>query len=129
LRKLGTAAGLQSSAWSVLVEVGDETDICLDVCQRTKITNWGQMQEALRAIEKDGNWWKDWLRLLAHRCEESGERAPFNRPWLVFSIIRLLDSPHMPSIDVMYEPLWSQIEALHAEVQDKKTAARESQAT
>ena len=124
LRSLGTRAGLQVSAWQSLVEVGDETDICLDVCRRTKITTWGQMKETLKVIGDNRNWWIDILRQLVRRCEQSNVPVPFNRPWLVLSIICLLDFSHMPTIDVMYEPLWMEIEGLQTQVKERNQGGR-----
>ncbi|HET6734011.1 hypothetical protein, partial [Mycobacterium sp.] len=124
LRELADRAKFQRSEWPEVVEIGDETDICLEVCRRTQIKTWGDLQAALDAIEADEQRWEHWLNVLVRRCEQADVRIPFDRAWLVFSIIRLLGFPHMPTIDLMYQPLWQQIAAIHRDVSaDMATAA------
>ncbi|HET6734817.1 RelA/SpoT domain-containing protein [Mycobacterium sp.] len=120
LRELAARAGFQCSEWPGVVEIGDETDICLEVCRRTQIKTWGDLQAALDEIESEQHRWEHWLAVLVRRCDDAKVRIPFDRAWLVFSIIRLLGSPHMPTIDLMYPPLWQQIAAVHRELSSEK---------
>lgn len=110
---LGESAGLQKSDWQDLVVVGDETDICLEVCQRTELKTWGALDDALWAIEDRRESWKKWLELVVKASNRPGGYTPYNRPLLVFSIVRLLEYPSLPSIDSMYGPLWQEIDTVH----------------
>lgn len=111
--ELGLAAGFQKSEWQDLVVVGDETDICLEVCRRTELTTWGALDKVFWTIEERRERWKTWLQMLVDASKRAREDPPFNRPLLVFSIVRLLESPGLPSIDTMYPRLWRRIYTVH----------------
>nr|MDT0663854.1 hypothetical protein [Micromonospora sp. DSM 115978] len=106
LRDLGSAAGFKDSEWSELVRIGDETDICLAVCATTGIRT---MRDFLHAVDKiieasDHNilllrtiFGVEEMESLQYADGGTGDKSrvsmPFDRPLLVFSLLRLAESP------------------------------------
>ncbi|WP_157625766.1 hypothetical protein [Mycobacterium sp. 155] len=117
-RRLGNEAGFQESGWKELVHIGDETDICLEVCQRTNLRTWGDLDEVLFSFARShcgdaaGAARDNKLKLLKQFVaviDTKKGTQPFDRPLLVFSILRLLEYPVLPSIDTMDQTLWNYI--------------------
>ena len=123
-REMGQTAGFNKSDWPELVRVGDDTDICLEVCERTGLRNWGKVDEAFFSIDNHGDsehassaeMKREWLKSLVAVCREERSEPPIATALLVFSILRLLEYPSLPSIDTMHDSLWKQISKVHRDL-------------
>lgn len=119
LRAIGQEAGLRESAWVDLVRVGDETDICLEVCQRTGLIYFKDFEENIEKFVENREVCIDVLRRtfftddgerrLYIRGEERRGSLTFDRPLTVFALLKLLELPFVPSIDTMKRELWMMI--------------------
>lgn len=108
LRVIGESAGLSQSGWEELVRIGDETDICIEVCQRTGIRTFREFEENINTMLQSRERSIDALRetFYTHDDERRGALA-FDRPLTVFALLKLLQSTYIPSIDTMYRALWN----------------------
>jgi ppGpp synthetase/RelA/SpoT-type nucleotidyltranferase len=100
LRDLGQQAGFRRSEWSEMVRIGDETDLCISVCERTGILTLGQFLTAVRATVSGENAAERIAKLRAvvnatvpDSAQGARGRRYFDRPLFVFSCLRLLEFP------------------------------------
>lgn len=105
LRNLARSAGFRESEWQELVRIGDETDLCIGVCERTGIFTLGQFLIAVREVLEAESLAATVANLAAivsatERDHDSSRRGHlFDRPLFVFSLVRLLEFPeHIESV-------------------------------
>lgn len=115
LRDLGRSAGFRQSEWEKLVRIGDETDLCVSVCERTGIRSLGEFLETTREMLQSQMAAETVAKLAAvvgatqyEPTDSSSKRPFFDRPLFVFSYARLLQFPEY--IDAV-EPLRANIKA------------------
>jgi ppGpp synthetase/RelA/SpoT-type nucleotidyltranferase len=102
LRRLGREAGCRRSEWQELVRIGDETDLCASVCERTGLRTVGQFRGYLGGlVAKDRQArTRERLATLVRLADAAPPRSPqlpvpavIDRPLLLFSLLRLVDHP------------------------------------
>lgn len=106
LRELGRRVGMQHSGWTELVRVGDETEICISLCESTGVSTIGQFRGLLSEFVAEGSVAEGRLRGMVNDIAEAHLPPPFDRPLLVFALARLVTSSEIPPIPSMAQPLW-----------------------
>ncbi|WP_082805578.1 hypothetical protein [Pseudoclavibacter helvolus] len=136
LRDIGRDGGLQTSGWRELVRVGDETDICLDVCRATGIRTFEHFRVVLAKMVKDHAYAVRNISSLVNRVKQAVEAReadpppsdsdrpgiPFDRPLLIFSLLRIMHSGHLPAIQSMAPHLYDPAVEVRRDLLDNKNS-------
>jgi hypothetical protein len=114
LRDMARRAGYHASGWDELINVGDETEICLQVCRSTGIEH---LREFLDVVKDFNDNQQKSIVLLEKLKDERTEPHLFDRPLLVFSFLRLMTSNEVPTIPSISENIFIRTSELRAEAQ------------